>query len=228
MSSAATVTRKIYDGYDGSTYVIPAEQTPTASTLVPTMWRQIFALAAGTYELANLKKGQVVLLDIEGAVTLNNAAAVAIGTFASGDFVEVTATTDSGDFRYRRLANDVPGWKFNTSAAASGVVPTGAVWSGANEVFWQNTTDGAMAVTTPEAADWIDALQLLGMPRNMRFILTIVNRGDNTITITGGTDVTITGEATIATLVTRRYLVSVDDVGLTVVMRSVDKGTIET
>lgn len=226
MSSAATVTRKIYDGYDGSTYVIPAEQTPTASTLVPTMWRQIFALAAGTYELANLKKGQVVLLDIEGSVTLNNAAAVAIGTFVSGQFVEVTAITDSGSFTYRVLSSDVPNVKFTTSAAASGVVPTGAAWSGARIVVWENTTDGAMAVTGPTGAALQAALAAVGIPTTYNYVLRISNRGNNTVTITAGDDVNLVGEDTIATLVTRDYMMSVSPSGST--MRSLSKGTIET
>lgn len=186
-------------------------------------------VGAGTYKLPD--GGVPMYVQATGTVTITSAASVTVAVIYSGQIalcMPLTSTTWASNAFSRGGSEPIPNAKYTTSSAASGVVPTGAVWSGASEVFWENTTDGAMAVTTPEASDWVAALQLLRMPVNMRYILTIINRGNNTITITGGTDVTITGEATIATLVTRRYLVSIDETSLTVVMISLDKGTIET
>lgn len=225
MSSPATVTRQIFDGYEAQVYTAPAPDA--AGQLRPIFWRQVFPLdVAGTYSIINLHKGQSVLLDVQATVSLTNAAGTAIGSFVSGQFVELVATSDSGDFRYRVFASDIPNAKFTTSAAASGVVPAAADWTGARLVIWQNTTDGAMAVTTATGAELQAALAAYGLPTTYVYILRIANRGDNTITITGGDDVTIVGEATIATLVTRDYLVTVSPSGTS--MRSVSKGTIET
>lgn len=226
MSSAATVTRKIYDGYDGSTYVIPAEQTPTASTLAPTMWRQIFALAAGTYELANLKKGQVVLIDAEGTVVLNDAAGTTtICTITSGTMAEITAISDDGDFAFRMLASELPTAKYNTSSTVTSEIPAAGKLTGARHVYYENTADGAKEITTRTATELFGDVS--GAFVGMTFLLTIVNRGNNTVTLTGGDDVTVSGEATIATLVTRTYVCTFNS-ATTLTMVSVNKGTIET
>ncbi len=219
------VSQSLFDGYEAKTYTAPA---PSGATqLVPIFFRQIFPLTVtGTYSIINLAKGQSVLLDCQASVTITNAAGTTIGTFISGNFVEVVATSDSGTFRYRIFSSDVLNAKFTTSAAASGVVPAAADWVGARLVIWQNTTDGAMAVTTASGAELVAALIAAGLPGNYTYMLRIANRGDNTITITGGDSVTILGEATIATLVTRDYLMTVHPSGTS--MRSISKGTIET
>lgn len=220
------VSQSIFDGYAAKTYTNPA--LAAGAQLSPIFFRQLFPLtAAGTYSVINLDKGQVILLDVQTTVTINNAAGTLIGVYYTGDFVELTATSDSGSFVARRLAADVPNQKFTTSAAASGLTLTGAVLVGARTVYWQNTTDGAMAVQLPDASDVIAALAAAGLPRIYNWIIVIANRGDNTVTLTAGADATITGEATLATLVTRTYLVSTDSAGL-MAIRSVSKGTIET
>lgn len=122
----------------------------------------------------------------------------------------------------------LPGAQFNTSSTTSTVVPTGAVFAGARQVYWQNTADAALGLTTPTAAD-IYAAYINGGASGVghTYLLTIINRGDNTITITGGSGVTVTGENTVATVSTRTYLVTLTSASA-VNMRSVDKGTIET
>jgi hypothetical protein len=100
--------------------------------------------------------------------------------------------------------SQLPAWQFNTTSAASGLVAAGSVLAGAHEVFYQVTTDGAMAITTSSAADMFAAIPNCTI--GYKYLLTIINRGDNTITLTGGTNVTI-AENTIATLVAQTYAV---------------------
>ncbi len=226
MSSAATVTTRIFDGYEAGSYTVPSQDSPSASTLKVTKWRQLFELAAGTYKIPDLAPGQSVLLDIGGNVTITNAAGTSIGDFFDGNFVEVFALPTAGEFGYRTYTADVPVGKFSTSSTTTSVTPTAAVFSGAQHVFWENTADGTLALETPSAAAMIAAHQGGSVQGTGSYLLTIVNRGNNTITITGGDDVTIAGENTIATLVTRTYLVTYAATELT--MRSVSKGTIET
>ncbi len=226
--SAAVATRKIFDGYEGKAYTAPV--LVSGDIIKPTMWREIFTTPAslGTYSVMNLAKGNQFILDCQGLTILTNAAGSNIGTFPSGILVEITAITDSGGFVARPLTGTMPNVKFSTSSAASGVVPTGAAWSGARVVIWENTTDGAMAVTTPSAAAILAALIAAGYSSDNAYILRITNRGDNTVTLTGGDSVTITGEATIATLATRDYVVTMNILLGTVTLRSTNKGTIET
>lgn len=227
MSSPATVTRQIFDGYEAQVYT--AAEMEAATELRPIFWRQIFPITVfGTYSVVNLKKGNKFILDSQVAFILENAAGTTIGAFAPNQLIEVTAISDDGDFVCERLSNTLPAVKFTTSSAASGVTPTGAAWSGAALVVWQNTTDGAMAVTTPTAANITDALVAAGFPSDTPYVLRIANRGDNTITLTAGSNVTITGETTIATLVTRDYAVTMNSLLGTVEMTSISKGTIET
>lgn len=185
------------------------------------------SVGAGTYTLPD--DGLPMYVQATGAVVVQSAAAVTVATLISGQIalcVPLSSTTWASNTLFTGGAESLPNAKFTTSAAASGVTPTATVWSGARLVIWQNTTDGAMAVTTPTGAELQAALVAAGLPTSYVYMLRIVNRGDNTITITGGDDVTVTGEATLATLVTRDYMMTVDPSGT--VMRSISKGTIET
>ena len=60
--------------------------------------------------------------------------------------------------------------------------------------------------------------------RDRTYLLRIYNSGDNTITLTGGTGVTITGTATIATAKFRDYIVTFDS-ATTLTMQNVGNGT---
>lgn len=221
------VSQSLADGYNAGTYKTPA--LTAAGVLRPMFYREVIPIKVfGTYSVINLGQGSQFILDCQVITVLTNAAGTNIGTFAAGQFVEITATTDSGGFVCRGLTNTLPAVKFTTSSAASGVVPSGSDWSGASLVVWQNTTDGAMAVTTPSAAAIIAALLAAGFSSDTPYVLQIVNRGDNTVTLTAGSEVTITGENTIATLVTRDYAVTMNILLSTVTLRSLNKGTIET
>jgi len=67
------------------------------------------------------------------------------------------------------------------------------------------TTTGALALTTPTAEQIVFALQPIYA--NTSYALTIKNPGSNTITLTGGTGVTFSGDVTIATGQIINYLV---------------------
>lgn len=96
------------------------------------------------------------------------------------------------------------GGKFTTSAAASPLTNAAGDLTGAGHVVFQNTTNGAFALTTRTAAQMFadDPNAYVGKS----WFVTIVSQGDNTVTITGGTGVTITGTATVATKVTRTFV----------------------
>lgn len=119
----------------------------------------------------------------------------------------------------------LPQTKFTTSSTVTSLTYAAGDITGAKHVYWQNTADGAVAATTRTAT------QMFGDIPNahigLSFQLTIVNRGDNTVTFTAGTGVTITGEATIATLTTRTYHATFTS-ATAVTFTSVNKGTIET
>ena len=59
------------------------------------------------------------------------------------------------------------------------------------------------------------------------YVLKVINKGDNTVTFTAGSGVTITGTNTLATTTTRTFCVTFDS-ATAVTMQVVDKGTIET
>lgn len=223
MSSPATVTRQIFDGYEAQAYTAP--ELSAAGAIKPIFWRQLFPLTvAGTYSIPNLRKGQVVLLDVQATVNITNAAGTAIATFYSGEVVELTAKSDSGSFTYRRLTSETPNAKYVTSAATTTATPAAADWSGARHVYWENTADGALGVTAPALATIISGLSGI-IYDGYSWLLTIVNRGNNTATITAS-EYDVGGELTIATLTTRTYVMRYFNGAL--FMTSVNKGTIET
>lgn len=134
----------------------------------------------------------------------------------------LTAVTITG-LSMQPLCN-LPYSKFTTSAAASPLAAAAGDLTGAGFVTWQNTTNGVFGLTTRTAT------QMFGDIPNaqvgMEYVLCIVSQGDNTITITAGTGVTITGTATIATKTTRFYNVKFT-ASTTLTMTSFSKGTIE-
>jgi hypothetical protein len=147
-----------------------------------------------------------------------------VGVFhVSVNTVAVTATiTGLGSYRQCTLPNA----KYTTTAAASPLTAAAGDLTGANHVFFEITTDGAFGLTTRTAT------QMFGDIPNCHigytYLLTIVNRGNNTVTITAGSNVTITAsENTIATLVTRTYLVNFTS-ATACTFTSLSKGTIET
>ncbi len=165
-----------------------------------------------------LAAGTDVILAGQTVTPANSAGVFLVTSSAAG---EVTIT-GLGSMRQCSLPNG----QYNTTAAASPVTPAAGILTGANHVFYEVTTDGAFGITTRSAT------QLFGDIPNCHigytYLLTIVNRGNATITITDGGSVTITAsENTIATLVTRTYLVRFTS-GTACTWTSLSKGTIET
>jgi hypothetical protein len=120
----------------------------------------------------------------------------------------------------------LPNGQYNTTAAASPVTPAAGILTGANHVFYEVTTDGAFGITTRTATELFGDIPNCHI--GFTYLLTIVNRGNATITITAGANVTITAsENTIATLVTRTYLVNFTS-ATACTWSSLTKGTIET
>lgn len=181
-------------------------------------------VGAGTYKLPD--GGLPMYVHATGAVTITSEAAVTITALESGQIallVPLTSTTWAATVLDTGVALVLPTAKFSTSSTSTLVTPTAAAFSGADNVYWQNTANGALDVTTPTAAEII-ANHTGGIAGS--YLLTIVNRGDNTVTVTGGDGVTISGEVGVATLTTRTYVVTTTTSAVT--MTSVDKGTIET
>lgn len=103
-------------------------------------------------------------------------------------------------------ATPLPYAKFTTTAAASPLTASAGDLSGAAVTNFTVTTNGAFALTTRTAT------QMFNDTPNARvgdaYLLSISNFGNNTLTITAGSGVTLTGTATIATLIVRNYIVT--------------------
>lgn len=104
---------------------------------------------------------------------------------------------------------------FTANSQASGTIPA-AQLAGAQEVHI--TASGATALTTDTAANiiqaFVNALAQNGASTELiwngtNYSLYIHNTNASTLTLSGGTGVTITGTATIATTVTQQFQVTV-------------------
>ena len=188
-------------------------------------------VGAGAYKLPD--NGLPMFVRTTAVAEIQAADSLLIAVIPSGRialFFPLTATTWSYVLLDSASTASLSVAKVTTSSTTTTVVPGAGALSGANNVYWENTADGALALTTRTATEILT--DILGVDPSgtglttISYLLTIVNRGNNTITITGGTDVSIVGEATIATLVTRTYVVEVTAAAVT--MTSVAKGTIET
>lgn len=108
--------------------------------------------------------------------------------------------------------------QFVTIAAGNGTLAAGNMEGAA----WCNlASSGATAMTTRTAAQLI-----AGIPNaqiGMTYMLMIFNSNGGTLTLTGGTGVTITGTATIATNIVRFYQVSITGAA-TVTMQNMGAG----
>lgn len=182
-------------------------------------------VGAGTYKMPN--GGLPMYVIASGSVSITSASSVAVLSLTSGQvglLVPSSSTTWVGTIlRPGGLASQ-PVAKLTTSAVTTATTPAAGALTGAQNVFWENTADGALTVTTRTASElYADG----GYAEGDTYLLTIVNRGNNTVTLAGGTDVTIDNETTIATLVTRTYLVTIAG-GTDISLACVSKGTIET
>lgn len=162
-----------------------------------------------------------------GAGSNSTMFAATVADIAAAELTSLTSQVTFGTLLtelYSRAS--LPNAQFTTSATTTSITPAAGALSGARHVIWQNTADGTLALTPRTAS------QLYGDLGNnayvgMSYLLTITNRGDNTITLQSATGITYTGEQTIATLVTRTYVVTFTSASAATVVAAT-KGTIET
>jgi hypothetical protein len=120
-----------------------------------------------------------------------------------------------------------PNAKNTVNSAADPVVAAAGDLTGARHVFWTNTTDGAIGLTTRTGTEmFADSTAHF---EAFTYLLTFANTGDGTLTLTGGSNVTIAAaHDEVATLTTRTFLVSFSGTDPTeVTLTCVSKGTIE-
>jgi hypothetical protein len=152
-----------------------------------------------------------------------------------GDAVGEAATINIADAGAYTLATTVeaalaslfsiPNAKFSTSAAASPVAVLDTTLTGARHVYWQNTTDGAVTVTMPTAQGLYDASAIHYV--GYSYLLTVINRGNGTVTLDAATGISYTGEATAVTLTTGTWLVTFTSASAATVVKVLN-GTIPT
>jgi len=189
--------------------------------------------AAGT--VATLTQGEVGVFIARtasdwGAIVFPESGAIGISVASDIPIEDLSAYTASTDVNAALEDNYIYGQflnaKFSTSSTTTSVTAGAGALTGARHVYWQNTADGALSLTPRTATlmygDLGDAAYV-----GMSYMLTIVNRGDNTITLQAASGVTYTGEQTIATLATRTYVVTFTSATAATVV-AVNKGTIET
>lgn len=125
-----------------------------------------------------------------------------------------TAVARNGSIGAGQLAAE----KFTSISAGNGTFSAGDM-EGAR---WVNlASSGATAMTTRTAAQLIAAIP--NMQIGDTYHLHIFNSNGGTLTLTGGTGVTITGTATIATNITRDYMVSMTGAA-TITMQNLGAG----
>lgn len=93
--------------------------------------------------------------------------------------------------------------RFTSVSGGNGTAAAGSLEGGMFTVY---ATSGATALTTRTAAETVAQA---GLATGQSYLLRIFNTNGSTLTITGGTGVTITGTATIATNIFRDYIVTV-------------------
>jgi hypothetical protein len=96
--------------------------------------------------------------------------------------------------------------------------------TGAQHVVFRVTTAGAFTLTTRTAAQMFAEFPHARV--GMSYLLTVVSQGDNTVTVSDGGQVTITGTATVATKTSRTF-VATFTTNAALTLQSVSKGTIE-
>jgi hypothetical protein len=118
---------------------------------------------------------------------------------------------------------DQAGVAYQSISSGNGTLTAAQVAGGQTTVL---ATSGATAQITPTAALWAAALPYVLPPTGYTYVLRVYNTNGGTLTLTGGTGVTINGTATIATNVWREYLVTIGGTvaSPTVVMQNLGAG----
>lgn len=111
------------------------------------------------------------------------------------------------------------GMQFTSVATGNGTAAVNSL-SGGNFTIY--ATSGATALTTRTAAQMI--ADQPNTPVGSSYLLRVYNTNGSTLTLTGGTGVTITGTATIATAVWRDYMVTFNS-ATTLTLQNLGSGT---
>ena len=133
----------------------------------------------------------------------------------------LTAVTITG-ISMAPLCN-LPASKYATAALATGTLTAGQI-TGAQHVFLETTTDGAASMTTRTGAEMLGDIP--NCSSGFSYMLTLINSGNNTLTLLAGANVTLTGTMTVATTTTRTFVVTFTS-ATAVTIQGVNVGTIE-
>jgi hypothetical protein len=174
---------------DGTTAVVTGMSQAATALVAPGMSVSGTGVPASTTVLS-VQQGT--------GVTLSNNTTIA-GTNVALTFTPaVTITvTDIAPTNVLQKAKQV-------TSAASGTTYIAGDMTGAEQVFLTSSANGANAMTTRTAAQLI--ADQGSPPVGYSWRLRINQTGNNTLTLTGGTGVTISGTNTVATTVVREYL----------------------
>jgi hypothetical protein len=107
----------------------------------------------------------------------------------------------------------LPAAKFTLNVTAGVQTAAQGDMTGAAVVTVQYTLVGAAALTTRTATQLIADAGLAGLGIGDSWMVEIENTNAGTITLTAGAGVTLTGTATIATTISRRYVVTITAAG---------------
>lgn len=112
--------------------------------------------------------------------------------------------------------------QYNTTALSNATLTAGLL-TGAGEVYLQTTANGANSLTTRTATQMFGDTPGASVGGSYR--LRIVNRGNNTVTLTAGSGVSTSGTMTIATNTWRDFVVTFNT-ATTMTIQDVGAGTI--
>jgi len=195
--------------------------TPTAANMYATLLAALAAQGSGPFanvpstfsyrvRVINTNAGTLTLTAGTG-VTITGLATIATNTWR--EYVVTPGGNNTCTFQsigtgavFSALAA-LPAFQYTVTAAASGTIAAAAVSGYMENVL---LSSGATALTTETAAHiYAVVLAALGaVPTSFSFLLRVINSNAGTLTLTGGTGVTITGTAAIATNTWAEYIVT--------------------
>lgn len=198
--AAAQIVGGVYTR-SGATAAVTAT-TDTAAAIITALGARVGQTFNFQYTNNNTAAGAVTIAGGTG-VTMSGAALVPIGYTATFVGTVVTSTTVTLTNVDVKPTQTFPATQFTSVSTGNGTAAAGALEGGQFTVY---ATSGATALTTRTAAQMITQA---GLAVGQSYILRVYNTNAGTLTLTGGTNVTITGTATIATAVFRDYVVTV-------------------
>lgn len=176
------------------------------------------ATAGAFYVVANDGAAGLDIFPATGGIINALAANTAI-RIASGSRVAFYCMVDG---TWSATATPLPYAKFTTNAGGSATASAGWL-SGAAYTVMRNTANGAVSWATRTATE------MFADTPNARvgdsYMLLVVSAGDNTVTLTAGSGVTLTGTMTVATATTRLFVVTFTT-AIALTIQSVSIGTI--